>query len=181
MRDFTIRAPLWSSSIFTYYKPWQDNNESYLHPTILGPLPKPLCYRSFFKGWHQRQPTLINKSNRVDRRKAREYPPCINVCNICPKEAAKDDCILYWDHSDYYEEREKLRAMWTLVNVFLKEYIREDLLHMFDFDYLWVIWVMVRYLFYVFIWLCVYFIVEWMNLWYSISFNCFSFEILMQG
>jgi hypothetical protein len=44
-----------------------------------------------------------------------------------------------------------MRAMGTLVNVFLKEYIRKYLLHMFDFTYLRVIWVMVRYLFYVFI------------------------------
>ena len=60
MRDFTIRGPLWSSSIFTYCQPWQNNNESYLHQKILGPLPKPLCYGDFFKGWHQWQPTLIN-------------------------------------------------------------------------------------------------------------------------
>ena len=60
VRDFTIRGPLWSSSIFTYYQPWQNNNESYLHQTILGPLPKPLCYGDFFKGWHHWQPTFIN-------------------------------------------------------------------------------------------------------------------------
>jgi len=61
-RDFTIMGPLWSSSIFTSYQPWKNNNESYLHQTLLGPLPKPLCYGSFFKGWHQWQPTLINKN-----------------------------------------------------------------------------------------------------------------------
>ena len=60
VRDFTIRGPLWSSSIFTSYQPWQNNNESYLHQTLLGPLLKPLCYRSFFKDWHQWKPTLIN-------------------------------------------------------------------------------------------------------------------------
>jgi len=61
VRAFTIRGPLWSSSIFTSYQPWKNNNESYLHETLLGPLPKPLCYGSFFKGWHQWQRTLINK------------------------------------------------------------------------------------------------------------------------
>ena len=60
VRAFTIRGPLWSSSIFTSYQPWKNNNESYLHQTLLGPLPKTLCYGSFFKGWHQWQPTLIN-------------------------------------------------------------------------------------------------------------------------
>jgi len=60
MRAFTIRGPLWSSSIFTSCQPWQGNNESYLNQTILGPLPKPFCYGDFFKRWHQWQPTLIN-------------------------------------------------------------------------------------------------------------------------
>ena len=60
VRAFTIRGPLWSSSIFTSYQPWKNNNESYLHQTLLGPLPKTLCYGSFFKSWHQWQPTLIN-------------------------------------------------------------------------------------------------------------------------
>jgi len=60
VRAFTIRGPLWSSSIFTSYQPWKNNNESYLHQALLGPLPKTLFYGSFFKGWHQRQPTLIN-------------------------------------------------------------------------------------------------------------------------
>ena len=60
VRAFTIRGPLWSSSIFTSYKPWKNNNDSYLHQTILGPLPKTLCYGAFFKGWHQWKPTLIN-------------------------------------------------------------------------------------------------------------------------
>ena len=59
MRDFTIRGPLWSSSIFTSYQPWQENNESSLHKKNLGPLPKTLCYQAFFKVWHQWQPTLI--------------------------------------------------------------------------------------------------------------------------
>ena len=63
VRDFTIRGPFWSSSTFTSYQPWQNNNDSYLHQTILGSLPKPLCYGAFFKGWHQRNPTLINKFN----------------------------------------------------------------------------------------------------------------------
>ena len=67
VRDFTIRGTLWSSSIFTSYKTWQNNNESYLHQTILGPLPKLLCYGAFFKGWHQWQPTLINNNLRVGR------------------------------------------------------------------------------------------------------------------
>ena len=44
----------------TYYQPWQEDNVWYLNQTKLGPLPKPLCYRDFFKGWHQWQPTLIN-------------------------------------------------------------------------------------------------------------------------
>jgi len=57
---FTIRGPLWSSSIFDSYQPWKNNNESYLHQTILGPLPNPFFYGTFFKGWHQWQPTLIN-------------------------------------------------------------------------------------------------------------------------
>jgi len=57
---FYHKGPLWSLSIFTSYQQWQKNNESYLHQTILGPLPKPLCYVSFFKGWHHWQPTLIN-------------------------------------------------------------------------------------------------------------------------
>ena len=61
VRDFTIRGPLWSSSICTSFQPWQGNNESYLHQKNLGPLPKALCYQAFFKGWHQWQPTLINK------------------------------------------------------------------------------------------------------------------------
>ena len=60
VRAFTIRGTLWSSSIFTSYQSWQNNNESYLHQTIFGPLPKPFCYGAFFKGWHQWQPTLIN-------------------------------------------------------------------------------------------------------------------------
>jgi len=60
VRDFTIRGPHWISFIFTSYQPWKNNNESYLHQKILGPLPKPLCYGAFFKGWHQWQPTLIN-------------------------------------------------------------------------------------------------------------------------
>jgi hypothetical protein len=33
VRDFTIRGPLWSSSICTSYQPWQENNESSLHQT----------------------------------------------------------------------------------------------------------------------------------------------------
>ena len=61
VRDFTTRGPLWSSFIFTSYQPWKKNNESCLNQTILGPLSKPLCYGAFFKGWHQWQPTLINK------------------------------------------------------------------------------------------------------------------------
>jgi len=61
VRAFTIRGPLWSSSIFTSYQPWKKKNESYLHQTILGPLPKTFFYGDFFKGWHQWQPTLINK------------------------------------------------------------------------------------------------------------------------
>ena len=86
VRAFTIRGPLWSSSIFTSYQPWKNNNESYLHQTILGPLPKPLFYRDFFKGWlHQWQPTLIKnlplEESPVAQRTSmttnlnQEYPP----------------------------------------------------------------------------------------------------------
>ena len=60
VRAFTIRGPLWSSSIFTSYQPKKENSESYIHQTLLGPLPKPLCCGDFFKGWHQWQPTVIN-------------------------------------------------------------------------------------------------------------------------
>ena len=60
MRDFTIRSPLWTSSIYTYYQPWQYNNNSSLHQTILGPLPNLCATGAFFNGWHQWQPTLIN-------------------------------------------------------------------------------------------------------------------------
>ena len=78
VRDFTIRGPLWSSSIFTSYQPWQNNNESYLHQTILGPLPKPLCYGAFFKGWHQWQLTLINTPG--PKVEATSLRPKILVC-----------------------------------------------------------------------------------------------------
>ena len=60
VRAFTIRGPLWSSSIFTSYQPWRDKNWFIFTSNNIGSITQPSCYGAFFKGWHQWQPTLIN-------------------------------------------------------------------------------------------------------------------------
>jgi hypothetical protein len=68
-------------------------------------------------------------STSVVGRKAREAPPCINICNLCPNEVVEELLIVVEEFIENYCRIEKLRVVEEkFVNALLNEYNRGRLL-----------------------------------------------------